>query len=194
MDTYNGLSGRRTVALSLVLLVHLCLISVLELNGNSFPHTTREAFITTLIMSSSLGTATIEAPSLALDTPAVPFITPPVIEIASHAENSKSGSESPITGAVLPPRPDPQLSNPEPEIRAQFRASVGGGHSVIVIVRALVLESGAIGAVVLESSCGVSALDQSALEQVKQRWHFLPATSGGKTVRDWISVEVMFKS
>jgi TonB family protein len=62
-----------------------------------------------------------------------------------------------------------------------------------VIIRAHVMENGAVGDAQVVASSGFSELDTLALLQVRSHWRFLPATSNGSVVPDWVSVEVLFR-
>lgn len=127
--------------------------------------------------------------SLQLAEAKVAMLQPPEIKIiGAPASNGEPGDSD------LPPRDDPESPNAPPKIPSTFEAGAGVGHSVVVIVRALVLESGTVGDVSVAGSSGFAELDALAVEQVKTHWHYLPATSDGKVVRAWISVEVLFRT
>jgi hypothetical protein len=184
---------RPVVTLALVLLLHVFVVQLWGLDGTRHRIEGRQSLAYALIDGPHLRSATVEDLPLQLQSPARPPAAQPVIEIAVNLDRPEPRLQGSDVETVLPPRPDPASPNLAP-VPPRDIAVLAGGRSVLVVVRALVLESGAIGDAVVAGSCGVAALDALALRQVKDSWHFLPALSRGKPVRDWISVEVLLRS
>jgi protein TonB len=61
-----------------------------------------------------------------------------------------------------------------------------------VIVNIEVLESGAVGQATIAQSSGFSALDQSALEAVKN-WQYASGSGGGQLVTQWVHAGIIFE-
>lgn len=127
--------------------------------------------------------------ALNLEKPMAATVDPPAIAI-THRAGPADGAHSPYA-VILPPRPDPQLPNAAPALPPDAHGLAASGP-VIVVIRAMVLENGSIGDASVADSCGRRELDAFALRQVKEHWHFLPAVSNGRAVRNWVTVEVLF--
>lgn len=127
-------------------------------------------------------------PEIALQHPDASFERPPRIDL-SEAETGPQAA----TGS-LPARPDPGFANAQPPYPQHQAFGGSPTPAVVVIARILVLADGAIGEAVLAGSCGRADLDAAALSYVKRHWRFLPATQGGAPIKDWITVEVYFRS
>ena len=61
----------------------------------------------------------------------------------------------------------------------------------VVIVKAEVLETGLVGAVVLLESSGCADLDRAALRAAKD-WQFEPALESGQRVKSWMAVRCRY--
>lgn len=186
-------SFRRPLAFLIVLVAHCCLVGMIEFTRPAVPKAGRETAIDLMREDHQPAIRTFEQLPPNLKAPSTVLVVPPVIEIVDEGTTAGSSTRG-ADASVLPPRPDPQFPNAPPSLPATLGAALAGGRSIIVVVRALVLESGSVGDASISSSSGLAEIDALALRQVKDRWHFLPASSKGKSIRDWILVEVLFKS
>jgi len=66
------------------------------------------------------------------------------------------------------------------------------GEQGTVVLKVLVTAEGLAGSVSVQSSSGSSALDQAALEAVRN-WKFVPARQGTQPVEGWHFVPIVFK-
>jgi len=171
--------ARPIATLVLVLLLHVFLFQLWGLNGTRLRIEGRQSLAYALIDSPRSSAAAIVDLPLHLESPARQLAAQPVIEIAASADKPESRPQIPGVDTVLPPRPDPQSPNLAPVPPRDF-AMLASGRSVLVVVRALVLESGAIGDAVVAGSCGVAVLDALALKQVRDSWHFLPCRAASR--------------
>ncbi len=81
------------------------------------------------------------------------------------------------------------LSSPKPPYpRDAFRAKQEGRVSVDIEV----LSDGKVGRTLLQTTSGVSSLDESALESIK-KWQYAPGSKSGKLNAQWIRVVVSFE-
>lgn len=99
----------------------------------------------------------------------------------------------PITVAAAPMAapdvgPKPTSSPKPPYPLTAFKAKQEGR----VVLELEVLEDGAVGQVRLAQSSAVESLDESALATVK-KWKYSPAQKGGKIVKQWIRVSILFE-
>jgi len=91
---------------------------------------------------------------------------------------------------VTPPRSDAAyLQNPQPRYPMSARRR---GEQGTVVLKVLVTAEGQAGSVSVQSSSGSQALDQAALEAVKN-WKFVPARQGTQPVEGWHLVPIVFK-
>lgn len=81
------------------------------------------------------------------------------------------------------------LHNPKPRYPLSARRREESGT---VRLKVLVTPQGTAARVELEQSSGSSALDQAALETVKD-WRFLPARRGDESIEAWVKVPVRFR-
>jgi protein TonB len=84
--------------------------------------------------------------------------------------------------------PKPTSSPKPPYPPSAFKAKQEGR----VVLELEVLEDGAVGQVRLTQTSTVESLDESALATVK-KWKYLPAQKGGKIVKQWIRVSILFE-
>lgn len=180
----------RSVVLSLVLLLHLAVIWVLR--PHFAPRVQGAPPTTTAIIFSSMPGPQYAAEDIPISFahPTTGWISPPVIEIVS-SENFSSIKSGNLTDH--PPRLDPQWTNASPFLPAGLRAEASGIPALIIVVRALVLETGTVAAAEISGSSGFPDIDAFALADVKAKWRFLPAASNGKPMRDWVTVQVLLK-
>lgn len=87
-----------------------------------------------------------------------------------------------------PPRLHPRSPRPVYPIEAIARQEQGQ-----VLLRAEVLDSGAIRNVLVKQSSGSRVLDRAALDAVT-RWRFKPAERDGKAITAWVDVPVDFRN
>lgn len=104
-----------------------------------------------------------------------------------------SQNTSSVTAVQVAPASDADykaayLNNPKPPYPSvAFKMRIEG----TVKLMALVMPDGSCEQVKLLKSSGSDLLDQSALATVA-RWKFVPATSQGKTVEQWVSIPITF--
>ncbi len=111
-------------------------------------------------------------------------------ESKSHEPVEESVKAAPATQEVIEP---PKfgvayLNNPAPEYPKMARRS---GQEGRVILKVLVAENGKPEKVVLATSSGYEALDQAAIEAVKQ-WSFIPAKRNNQAMSASVLVPVKF--
>ncbi len=127
-----------------------------------------------------------EAPSLlATESPASPG--PVVAAPPPQAEPAPAAAAPP---SVVPPSFNAAyLRNPPPAYPALSRRR---GEKGTVVLRVHVSRQGAAEEVQVRTSSGSAALDEAALEAVRQ-WRFVPARQGGEPVAAWVLVPIVFK-
>lgn len=186
-------SFRRPTALGFAVLFHACVIQALVRNGDTPAEAARETTIS--LLRTEAPAAWIAPPQLPIRfaRPDAATVDAPKIAIDEPEHSSGSDADGKGHDMDLPQRLDPQAPNTAPELPAELRERLGSSQVYIVIVRALVLESGAVGDAEIAASSGFSELDALALAQVRDHWRFLPAISNGKAMPDWLSVEVLFR-
>ena len=81
------------------------------------------------------------------------------------------------------------LHNPEPRYPLSARRREESGT---VRLKVLVTPQGTAARVELEQSSGSAALDQAALQTVKN-WHFVPARRGDEPIEAWVKVPIQFQ-
>jgi len=180
--------------MALVLLLHFGAVSTLVLYRPIFVEHLQQIVMSVSAKDGHLHREPDSNLSIRLIEPVTPLILPPVIEIDSGTDKQQHHSDIRVPISEQEPRVDPQFPNLGPDLPAKFQQSGGSHYRIVVVVRALVLENGTIGDASVASSCGIIELDALALSYMKAHWHFLPATTSGKAVRDWVSVEVLFRS
>lgn len=97
----------------------------------------------------------------------------------------------PAPAPVSAPRFDAAyLNNPAPPYP---RAARRMGEQGRVTLRVHVTPEGLPSEVRLQGSSGSTALDEAALETVRNKWKFVPAKQGGTAVAAWVIVPIDFK-
>lgn len=123
--------------------------------------------------------------ALPADAPATVAATvspPPVINSVSPAPTANIATPT-------PPRFEADyLENPAPRYPSQARQQRQQGN---VMLRVNVDANGLPTEVLLLTSSGVDALDQSALNTVR-RWRFIPAKFGNTAIAAWVQVPINF--
>lgn len=79
--------------------------------------------------------------------------------------------------------------NPPPDYPSIARRR---GYEGRTVVKAEIFEDGRVGAALVAESSGFEILDKAAVKSVR-KWLFVPGTSNGKEVRQWVMVPVRFK-
>lgn len=104
----------------------------------------------------------------------------------------------PVQELVAPPPPEPfvpatinadYLNHPNPDYPSIARSRHWEGE---VLLKVLVREDGASGAVEVERSSGHDALDEAATDAVRG-WRFVPAKRGDMTVASWVTIPISFR-
>jgi protein TonB len=99
-------------------------------------------------------------------------------------------AEAPVAAKTTPPISDAAyLKNPQPRYPMSARRR---GEQGTVLLKVLVTREGSAGSVSVESSSGSMALDDAALEAVRN-WRFVPARRGAQAVEAWHLVPIVFK-
>lgn len=116
---------------------------------------------------------------------------PPPEDVPAAASTPVSSAPAPAAPAVVPPDfVAAYLNNPGPHYpRASVRAHEQG--TVMLLVR--VGTDGRAQAVDVESSSGYSRLDAAAVDVVRRRWRFVPATQADRAVVAWVRVPITFE-
>lgn len=126
-------------------------------------------------------------------TPVAASSDAPAPEIAALPSAVSSVSPAPtaaVTAISTPPRFDADyLDNPAPRYPPVARSRREQG---LVMLRVNVDANGVPTEVLLHSSSGIDALDQSAISTVR-RWRFVPAKLGDTAVAAWVLVPINFK-
>ena len=89
----------------------------------------------------------------------------------------------------LAPRLDPKHVNALPELPRSLGATVAAAS---VELRILVLPDGTVGDAQIVRSAGQRAIDQIAIETVKDGWRYLPASLNNKPIEAWMTIIVHF--
>ncbi|HTQ12669.1 MAG TPA: TonB family protein [Rhizomicrobium sp.] len=124
-----------------------------------------------------------EPPMLTPDPTLAPPVPPPVeIDMAQ-------GGALAAAADILPPRPDPAIRNPSPQLPPAYAS-----HAALpqVTLKILVAANGAVTDAKVTISSGNPSLDALAAAFAKARWHFRAATQAGEPVADWTTVIVRF--
>jgi len=131
---------------------------------------------------------------------------PEPLEIPESVFTPHTEPENPIPAPVVPSPPKeltqtpPSKSldifteasyrlNPEPPYP---KAAERKGLEGVVILRVHIGTDGNPVAVNLVRSSGYSILDKSAIDAVRNTWHFNPATRNGQPVEAWVEVPIIF--
>lgn len=80
------------------------------------------------------------------------------------------------------------LQNPAPIYPSQAREN---GEEGKVLLRVFVNENGTVEKLILKKSSGYALLDDAAKETV-EKWKFVPAKQGDKTIAAWVVVPISF--
>ena len=121
-------------------------------------------------------TAPVEAPA--------PYVAPP-----SPPAPAPVAPSAPVALPIVPPDYNAAyLRNPPPAYPYSARSA---GKTGRVMVRVLVSPAGLPEKVELRASSGTDALDEAALDAVKN-WRFVPAKQGDKPVAAWVVVPISF--
>ncbi len=115
---------------------------------------------------------------------------PPSASEVATVRPAPAPEAAPAPAKVTPPRSDAAyLQNPQPRYPMSARRR---GEQGTVVLKVLVTAEGQAGSVSVQSSSGSPALDQAALEAVKN-WKFVPARQGTQPVEGWHLVPIVFK-
>jgi len=184
---------RRPVALTLAILVHACVILALMRNGDRTARAGKETAIFLFPIETSVTRSPSPEVPIRFEKLSAAALVAPNIVVDDPRPGDEGEASSKRVVLHLPPRLDPQTANAAPVLPPGLQGRYAAASAYIVIVRALVLDTGRVGDAEIAASSGFSELDALALAQVREHWHFLPATLNGKAVSDWISVEVLFR-
>jgi TonB family protein len=179
--------------LGLAILIHACVIFALIWSGDTTARTGKETGIFLIPITASAVWSPPPQQPIRLEKPFAQTMIAPKIDIEQPGPGNEGEANGKRYDLRLPPRLDPQTPNVPPELPARLQGRYVAGNAYIVIVRALVLDTGRVGDAEIAASSGFSELDALALAQVREHWHFLPATLNGKAESDWVSVEVMIR-
>ena len=127
------------------------------------------------------------APPTKLVDPSLPIVPQPLVQTDPNTPSMMTVQPSSAMAQLLAPRPDPDHPNDAPELPAAAKAT---SQTAPLILRVLVVETGAVQDAQIEKSTGVATLDQMALEFVKAHWRYLPATIAGRAIQYWTTVVV----
>jgi len=115
---------------------------------------------------------------------------PPSASEVATVRPAPAPEAAPAPPKVTPPRSDAAyLQNPQPRYPMSARRR---GEQGTVVLKVLVTAEGLAGSVSVQSSSGSPALDQAALDAVKN-WKFVPARQGTQSVEGWHLVPIVFK-
>lgn len=126
-------------------------------------------------------------PASTLQPQPIPPQTTPQPQQPNRATTRPTATASvPTTAPDIGPK---ATSSPKPPYPSSaFKAKQEGR----VVLELEVLEDGAVGQVRLAQSSNFDSLDASALATVK-KWQYSPAQKGGKIVKQWIRVSILFE-
>jgi TonB family protein len=125
---------------------------------------------------------------LHVDRPEPSIIPVPQVDIPAPAPTAISGV---AMSQMMAPRPDPQHINVAPDLPDMFK-SIGTG--AVIILKVLVRIDGSIGDAQVVKSSGDAALDQVAIDHVKENWRYIPAQISGTPIQDWTTIMVPFRA
>ena len=140
-----------------------------------------------------------------LDVTPPPFVPPPdimieappventtAIQVVTQQKPVEAPPPAPVRKAVVvDPKPDTRHGGvTKPPFPLKERSA---GHTGTVYVQVLILENGRVGDAKVQKSSGYPALDDSAVEEAKRNWRFLPGTEDGKAVQRWVVIPIVFK-
>jgi TonB family protein len=73
------------------------------------------------------------------------------------------------------------------------RSAINAGQQGLVTIKFMILESGNVGDITIVRSARVPALDQAAVNVVKSRWLYKPATLNGRPIPTWTHANFIFQ-
>jgi protein TonB len=198
--TSQNAAPKRLVGFSLVVLFHIFLIWVLASGlGSQVVQVIRGPIQTKIIEETVKEKKTPPPPPPKLETPP-PFVPPPELSINLPAETSSAGAittqskQQQVVQAkptvVVAARSDPRHPNSKPAYPPTSRRLEEQGQ---VILSLYILADGKVGEAKVQKSSGYERLDEAALREALNNWHFLPATSDGKPYATWKQVLVTFR-
>ena len=134
--------------------------------------------------------------------PQASSVAEPAFTAPAREERSPPSPSEPVTARaapaaepafapkVTPPRSDAAyLHNPQPHYPISARRR---GEQGTVLLKVLVTPEGLAGSVSVQGSSGSTALDQAALEAVRN-WRFVPARQGTQPIEGWHLVPIVFR-
>ncbi len=189
-DASAGRQAQRFVAIGLVALIHGIVFVVLARSFvPAFPARSAEE-IQVNFLSPNMGPREPLAPPLdwTFETPQDVVVPQPELAITPDQE----GSEGIVASAIdqnLPPRLDPAHVNERPELPGTFGDLIKG---LSLQMRLRVLADGSIAQARIVRSTGEGAIDRLAIDCVRNRWRYLPASINGKPIEAWMTVIVRF--
>ena len=110
----------------------------------------------------------------------------PINQVATN--NNAPSNQSEKVPVTLPSLNASYLQNPAPTYPATARQN---GEEGKVLLRVFVNESGTVEKLTLKKSSGYELLDDAAKDTV-EKWQFVPAKQGDKTVSAWVVVPISF--
>ncbi len=108
-------------------------------------------------------------------------------EIFRGSQGASLGNKGPGSGSALAV---PRYGQNRPPFYPH-RAREQGWQGTILL-KVLVLKTGAVGTAEVIHSSGFSVLDQSALQAVKE-WKFIPGQKDGQTTDMWVQIPITFR-
>lgn len=185
---------RRAAALSLALLFDACMILVLVPKGQTTGEAAQATMVWLLHPEAAVRQELPAELPVSLEKVSAPSLVPPAIRVESIDPARATAADASLQESRVPPLLDSRAPNNSPAIPIDLERRLMPGEAYVVIVRALVLENGLAGDAQVAASSGFREMDDLAAAEVRAHWRFIPATENGKLVRDWVSVEVLFKT
>lgn len=127
--------------------------------------------------------------------PAPPAAVPdPTAVAGARQDGGRTGAKGDASGDRGAPLTPPSfnaayLRNPAPRYPVIARRN---GEQGTVMLKVLVTREGAAATVSVEKTSGSTALDQAAVEAVRN-WRFTPARQGAQSVEAWVLVPIVFR-
>ena len=193
---YQPNNTRRTVGFGLVVLLHIALIVAFK-NGLEFSGIQKLSIpmIATMIEPASQPQKPAPPPPPELTKPdlaqtdiPVPELAPSETALEEPVANTDASADGAISATEAKVDPSHPLSQP-PYPPTSRRLGEEGTVQLLLYVQ----PNGRVSEAKVQRSSGFPRLDESAVNEAKRAWRFVPNTQGGTAVAGWCTIAIRFK-